>query len=62
MRDNKNWGIRNCKEVDLADELLLDVLSRIRKKYPNDKDFGTEVASLLERLEKGVEEIKSRLN
>ena len=62
MENNKDWGLRNCKEVNLADELVLDLLVRMRKKLPNDKDFGSEVSALLDRLQEGVEDKKVGLN
>jgi len=49
------WGIKNCKELDLADELTLELLVRLRKKYPNDQDFGSEVDALLKRLTKALD-------
>jgi len=52
----KEWGIRNVKEVCLADELLLDLLDRMRVKYPNDIDYGREVRGLMVRLGNGVVE------
>ena len=57
-----DWKIRNCKDYDLADELALDLLVRMRKKFPNDQDFGREVSALLDRLRKGMEERKVGLN
>ncbi len=38
------------KNRQLADELLLDLLERMRLKYPNDKDYGREVRGLLVRV------------
>jgi len=58
----KDWGIRNVKEVSLADELLLDVLERMRVKYPNDVDYGREVRSFMVRLNEGVEARKVDMN
>jgi len=62
MENNKAWGLRNCKDLELADELVLDLLVKMRKKYPNNHDFGGEVSSLLDRLSEGVEERKVGLN
>ena len=42
----KDWGLRNVKDVCLADELLLDLLERMRIKYPNDLEYGREVRGL----------------
>jgi hypothetical protein len=58
----KDWGLRNVKDVCLADELLLDLLERMRIKYPNDLEYGREVRGLMERLSAGVEEGKVKMN
>lgn len=62
MEKNKAWGLRNCKDLELADDLVLDLLVTMRIKYPNDQDFGKEVNSLLERLKAGMEAKKVSLN
>ena len=62
MRNNKAWGLRNCKDLELADELVLDLLVKMRKDNPNNQDFGREVSLLLDRLIKGMEGGKVNLN
>ena len=34
----------------VADQLILDILDRLEKKNPNDKEFGSEVRALLNRI------------
>jgi hypothetical protein len=62
MEKNKAWGLRNCKDLELADELVLDLLVKMREDHPNDQDFGTEVSSMLDRLQEGMEKKKVSLN
>jgi len=35
---------------DLADDLALEILDRMEKKYPNDKDLGSAVRAFINRV------------
>lgn len=45
---------------DLADDLTLDILLRLRKRYPNDGEFGCKVGSFLSRVNPDGVELSMR--